>query len=262
MPKINGWSGLIKSAWKGYMQNKSILVPSAIPAIMSFILLVLQAGKYSQLITMFGSMGFIVPLFIILAATILVSLYAASASISIVKDSWKKKATLGNAWKTANRKFRSILGAFLLSVMVFLAVYLVGIGIPIVLMIVSAFAKNLAVIIFSLIWAVIGLIAVIAVSILLSFTNYAIIISDTKTFDGLKASWNFVGKNFWSVVALFVIVSIINIPLMLLGFASGLASVFYPEYEIPFLVVQTVAVWLVSPIFLMMFGYFYMQRKK
>jgi hypothetical protein len=258
-PKTGDWSGLISAAWNGYMRNKSMLVPIALPALFSLIIALFQYGGYFA--APLGAGG-IAAFAILVIVMIPVSLYASAAAISIVKDSWKGKAALCNAWKTANKKFWSVLGASLLVMLLFFAAYFIGIAVPVILMLVSLFAKSALVMIISLIWMLIGFIALIALSILLGFTVYAVIISDLGAVEGLKASWNFVRKNFWPTIVLLLINFLIGLPIIVAAFASGISAALYPDYQFYIILLEVLVSWLISPFLLMMSGYFYMQRKK
>lgn len=258
-PKTGDWSGLIGAAWNGYMRNKLILVPLALPALFSLIVSLFQYGEYFDASLGASGIALFVAFFLIL---IPVSLYSSIAAISIVKDSWKGKAKLANAWKTANKKFWSVLGASLLMVLLFFAVYFIGIAVPVILMLASLFAKTALIMIVSLIWMLIGLVALIALSILLGFTSYAVIISDAKAVEGLRTSWNFVRKNFWSTIILLIINFLISLPILVAAFATGISSALYPDYQLSIILLEVLVSWLISPFLIMMSGYFYMQRKK
>lgn len=258
-PRETSWSDLVKSAWNGYMQNKNILVPLALPVLFSLIFSLFQYG--SPFVASLG--GFGAAIFVILFLVMIpVSIYASGAAISIVKDSIRGKARLADAWKTANRKFWSLLGASLLAGLIFAAIYFVGLLIPIVLMVISALAGNSLLLIVSLAWTAIGFIVLLIVSIFLGFTSYAVMISDAKAVEGLRTSWNFVKKNFWSVIILYIITFLIVLPILIASFASGFVAVRYPGYQLPVTLLSVLVTWLVSPFLLMLSGYFYMQRKK
>ncbi len=258
-PKETSWSDLVKSAWNGYMQNKNILVPLAIPTLFSLLLTVFQLEEFALSI---GAAGAFAAFILIIAIFIPLSIYASGAAISIVKDSIRGRARLADAWRTAGRKFWSLLGASLLAGLIFAAVYFVGLLMPIVLMVVSASAGNSLLLIASLAWMAIGFIALVIVSIFLGFTSYAVIISDTKAVEGLRTSWSLVKKNFWSVIILYILTFLIMLPIFIASFASGFVAVRYPGYQFPITLLSVLVTWLITPLLLMLSGYFYMQRKK
>lgn len=228
--KITGWASLLSVSYQGYKKNPFILIPALIPILFSIFLNAIEnLGVYA--------------FFVFMVISFLIGIYVKAGMLGIVKGSWRRKSSLKEFWKTANKKFFNLLGA---ETVVITIVGLIILG-------AWTFAP-----LSSLLTLFYGIGFAVAV-LFLSFTSYAIILSDLKALDGIKESVRFVRKNFFRVILFFIIVFLLILPVIATVSALKVSAPLIGNVSSSFL--RSVIMWVVSPYFLFLQAYFYLAKK-
>jgi len=235
--KIKSWSHLLSAAAYGYRKNSIILVPAIITVILS--ILFQPFSKEVQTYSFFAA----------LIVSVILGVYIKAGMIGIVKKSWKDRASLKDCWSIANKKFFSLLGAEILVLIILGSIAVSGF--------VAAAYNVFGNVGEYMLFVVYGILFAIA-ALFLSFTSYAVVLSDKKSVDALRESAKFVQKNLSSVLIFFIIMFALLAPVM--------ASVLFLQTGTLDKTVSTflaaLIMWLAMPYFLFLQGYFYLAKKK
>lgn len=235
--KISSWKQLLSAALHGYKKNSFILIPALVTILLSVFIQPFSGKNVFQ---------YQYPFLTILIISVLIGIYIKAGMLGIVGKSWKGRAILSDCWKTANKKFFSLLGAEIIAIGIIGSIIIAGISSV-------SFVPSLLIIY--------GAVFVIA-ALFLSFTSYAVVLSGLQALEGIKESIRFVRKNFFSVVLFFIILFALLAPIMLAVLALEFASTanLIDKTVSTFLI--SVTMWLVAPYFIFLQGYFYLAKKK
>lgn len=233
--KFKSWSELLSKAFQAYKKNSFILIPALIPIIFSV---------FIETFTEISSLFYTLLLFLIV-----VGIYIKAGMLGIVKESLKLKSSLKTFFKTANKKYISLLVADLIVAgIIFLFIF--SLGIPLL----ANLYYNMNGILIFLSGIILAVIVLICLH--LSFTSYAVILSDLKAIQGIKESIMFVKKNFLKVILFYVIVFLLMIPII-----SAISLIkLYSSLEVS-IFLSNIIIWLITPYFMFLQGYFYLSKK-
>ncbi len=237
--KIKSWQHLLGTAWHSYRKNSIILVPALVTVILSVLFQPFSSGTALQAY----------PFLAALIVSVIAGVYIKAAMLGIVGKSWKGRASLKECWSTANRKFSSLLGAEILILGILGSILLAGS----VAVLYNSFGATVEAVLIS----VYGAMFLIA-ALFLSFTSYAVILSDKKSLAGARESAKFVQKNLASVVIFFVIMFALLAPVMtsVLFLQAGALNKTISTF------LSALIMWLATPYFIFLQGYFYLAKKK
>lgn len=234
-PKIKSWSELLLKSLKNYKRNSFILIPALIPVI--FFIFLETFAEFTNL-------------FLILFVTMLfIGIYVKAGMLGIVRESLNKTSSLKTFFNTANKKFPSLLAADLI-VGGILLILISLVAIPLVAKMYYGMDGLLLII------SVISLIISVTICLFLSFTSYAVVLSDLKAIQGIKESIKFVRRNFIKVILFYIIVFVLIIPVISL---LGLINLYTSQITKIFL--TNLIVWLITPYFMFLQGYFYLSKR-
>lgn len=235
--KIKSWSQLLNAAKHDYKKNSFILVPALVTVILSIIFQPFAGAQQ------------VYPFFALLLVSVLAGVYIKAGMLEIVGKSSKGKASLKDCWKTANKKFFSLLGAEIIIGVIIGFIILSGI----VAIRYNVFGSAIEIILIG----TYGLLFATA-ALFLSFTSYAVVLSDKKAVAGLRESAKFVQRNFSSVIIFFIIMTALLTPVMLsvLWLQTGTLNSTLSTF------LASMIMWLAMPYFLFLQGYFYLAKKK
>ncbi len=237
--KINSWQQLLAAAMQGYRKNSIILVPALVTVILSILFQPLSGGTALQAY----------PFLAALIISVLAGVYIKAGMLGIVGKSWKGKASLKECWRSANRKFFSLLGAEILILGILGSILLAGL--------VAVLYNSFGSVVESILIGIYGVMFLVA-ALFLSFTSYAVILSDKKALAGARESAKFVQKNLASVVIFFVIMAVLLAPIMIsvLFLQAGALNKTVSTF------LASLIMWLATPYFVFLQGYFYLAKKK
>lgn len=249
--RISSWPALLSASLEGYKKNYFILIPALIPIIFS--VFVRTISIYMNDIVFFSneffyaSYAFIMVIFL----GFVTGVYVSAGMYGIIKESIRKNSgisSLREFCKCAKAKFPSLLGAQTIvgTVMVF-----------IMMASVLALGPVYTNIMFALPVAFVCFVVLAAAVIFLTFTPYAVVLTNLKAIEGIKESMSFARKNMPSIALLFIIIFALLIPITLI---AGVFDIIFSPYVSS--VLYSVIMWLAAPYFLFLQGYYYAAKTK
>lgn len=249
--RISGWPALLSASLEGYKNNYFILIPALIPIIFSIFIRTISI--YMNDIILFSkeffyaSYAFAMVLFL----GFVTGVYVSAGMYGIIKESIKKKSgvsSLTEFCKYAKTKFPSLLGAQAIVGTATVFVLTAGVLALAPVYTNALFALPIAFVFF----------AILAIMVIfLTFTPYAVVLADLKAVEGIKESMSFARKNTPSIALLFIIIFALLIPLVLI---AGAFDIIFSPYVSS--VLYSVIMWLASPYFLFLQGYYYAAKTK
>lgn len=169
--------------------------------------------------------------------------------VKMLADSLKGKAEMGTIFSVARKKFWTILGADILTILIVFALALILLAPPFLVMVsassaVSSGSAVLAVL-GALIWFFAGFIILILASLPFALVDQAVVIGNYNAVDSIKKSFSIVKQDYLQFLLLVVILAVI----------SGIASL------IPVLG-DLINIFAVSPLALLSYTIFYLAKTK